>query len=136
MPELLYAVTKFAAYCLWCWAGLRLLAPASASAVRSLKFGTLRWLLGLAFGVAAAIALGSVSRESVATLYFGVYAPLRVVEWLIMAAVMRSEGRASDVVRSPRAWLWIAGGVAVSFASDLASPEGMAGRFCVGRCLC
>jgi len=111
-------------------------APAATSAARAVKYGALRWLLGLAFGVAAAIALGSVSRESVATLYFGVYAPLRVIEWLIMASVMRSAGRAADVLRNPRAWFWILGGIAVSFASDLASPEGMAGRFCVGRCLC
>jgi len=136
MSELVYAVAKFVAYCLWCWVGLRLLAPASASLSRSIKFGALRWLLGLAFGIVAAIAMGSVSRESVATLYFGVYAPLRAVEWLIMAGVMRSEGRFSDATRSPRVWLWIAGGIVVSFASDLASPEGMAGRFCVGRCLC
>ena len=136
MPELLYAVAKFVAYSVWCWIGLRVLAPGLATTVRGLKFGALRWLLGLGFGIAAAIALGSVSRESVGTLYFSVYAPLRVVEWLIMAVVMRSEGRASDVLRRPGAWLWIAGGIAVSFASDLASPEGMAGRFCVGRCLC
>jgi hypothetical protein len=45
-------------------------------------------------------------------------------------------GLAFGVVRGPRTWLWILGGIVVSFASDLLSPEGMAGRFCVGRCLC
>ena len=136
MPELFYALTKFVAYCVWCWIGLRAFASAPASLARSLKYGALRWLLGLAFGVAAAIALGSVSRESVATLYFSVYAPLRVVEWLIMAIVMQRERQAGAAPRSPRVWLWILGGIVVSFGSDLASPEGMAGRFCVGRCLC
>src|SRR5262245_39714777 len=132
----LYAVAKFVAYCVWCWAGLRVLTRSPASFPRSVKYGALRWLLGLAFGVAAAIALGSVSRESVASLYFGVYTPLRVVEWLIMAIVMPREGSMAATLSSPRAWLWILGGIVVSFGSDALSPEGMAGRFCVGRCLC
>jgi hypothetical protein len=136
LPELLYAVAKYVAYCVWCGVGLWLFAPGLLSAPRSLKFGALRWLLGLGFGIAAGVALGSVSRESVAMLYFSVYVPLRVVEWTIMAVVMRSSGGAADVLRNPRVWLWIVGGIVVSFASDLASPEGMAGRFCVGRCLC
>jgi hypothetical protein len=136
MPELVYAVTKFFAYALWCWIGLRLFAPAHASLPRSLKYGALRWLIGLVFGIAAGIALGSVSRESVTRLYFSVYTPLRVAEWLIMAIVMSRERSLAPALRSPRVWLWILGGIAVSFASDLASPEGMAGRFCVGRCLC
>jgi hypothetical protein len=132
----LYAAAKFVAYSLWCWVGLRLPAPAHASVGRSLKYGAFRWLLGLAFGVAAGIAIGSVSRESVASLYFSVYTPLRVVEWLIMAIAMPHDSSVSSAVRSPRTWLWILGGIVVSFASDLLSPEGMAGRFCVGRCLC
>jgi hypothetical protein len=132
----LYAAAKFVAYCLWCWLGLRAFAPAFASFVRSLKYGAFRWLLGLAFGIVAGIALGSVSRESVARLYFSVYMPLRVVEWLIMAIAMQPDRSAVSALRSPGVWLWIAGGIVVSFASDLASPEGMAGRFCVGRCLC
>lgn len=94
------------------------------------------WLLGLTFGAIAGIALGSVSRESVARLYVSVYAPLRVVEWLIMAIAMQREHSVTSALRSPRVWLWVLGGIAVSFVSDLASPEGMAGRFCVGRCLC
>jgi hypothetical protein len=136
MPEFVYAVTKFFAYSLWCWLGLRMSAPAYATLQRSLKYGALRWLIGLGFGIAAGIALGSVSRESVTRLYFSVYAPLRVAEWLIMTILM-SRGRSmASALRSPGVWLWIVGGIAVSFASDLASPEGMAGRFCVGRCLC
>jgi len=31
---------------------------------------------------------------------------------------------------------WCAGGILVSFVADFASPEGVAGHFCVGRCLC
>ena len=128
-----YAAAKFAAYCVWCLAGLRILAPARATLRGSLKYGSLRWLLGLGFGITAAIALGPISPDSVARLYFSVYAPLRIVEWTIMAIAMQHE-RAT--LRSSRVWLWVLGGIVVSFASDLASPEGMVGRFCVGRCLC
>jgi hypothetical protein len=134
---LLYAVVKFIAYCLWCLLGLRLLAPAHTGLVSSVKYGSLRWLLGLGFGLLAATALGSISRESVAILYWSVYAPLRVVEWAIMAFLLRRLSSPLIVPgHSPRIWLWVAGGILVSFASDFASPEGMAGRFCVGRCLC
>ena len=134
---LVYALTKFVAYCLWCWLGLRLLDPVQVTLLRALKFGGLRWLLGLAFGVMAAIALGSVPSESVVRLYFGVYVPLRVVEWSIITFLIRRPvyGQASSG-RSPMRWLWVLGGIGVSFVTDLVSPEGMAGRFCVGRCLC
>ena len=134
---LLYAVAKFLAYCAWCLVGLRLLAPAHATFTSSVTYGAIRWFLGLGFGLAAAIALGSVSRESVGVLYVGVYAPLRVVEWTIMAILIqrRSTGGAAALL-APRLWLWVLGGIVVSFVTDFASPEGMAGRFCVGRCLC
>jgi len=32
--------------------------------------------------------------------------------------------------------LWCAGGIIVSFLTDLLSPDGVQGRFCIGRCLC
>jgi hypothetical protein len=134
---LFYALVKFFSYSLWCLLGLYLLAPSRVSPWRALGYGALRWLLGLFFGVVVAIALGSVSSESVGALYFGVYVPLRVIEWAIMAYLIH---QGFSVWRSParnaRVWLWVLGGIIVSFASDLASPEGMAGRFCVGRCLC
>jgi hypothetical protein len=129
-----YAVTKFAAYCLWCWLGVRLLTAVPATAGSAIKLGAIRWMLGLAFGVAAGIAIGSIPVESVASLYFATYIPLRLVEWSIMAALVGGAPR--GVPTSVTTWWWLLGGVAVSFASDLASPEGMAGRFCVGRCLC
>lgn len=133
---LLYALAKFVVYAAWCFYGLRLFA-ARPSLVGALKFGAVRWLLGLFFGVAAALGLGSVPAQSVAVLYVGVYVPLRVIEWLILAVLLaRGVSGVHSLIRSPKTWLWVAGGIAVSFASDLASPDGMAGRFCVGRCLC
>ena len=134
---LVYALTKFVAYCMWCLLGLRLLDPAQVTFRRVLKFGALRWLLGLAFGVMAAIALGSVASESVVRLYFEVYVPLRVVEWSIMVFLIHRAVRSQpSSARGAMTWLWVLGGIGISFATDLASPEGMAGRFCVGRCLC
>src|SRR5262245_23575269 len=101
------------------------------------RFGAVRWLLGLAFGLAAAFGLGSVSPQSVTRLYFGVYVLLRVAEWSIMVTLFAlGEPAPCTLTRRSKTWLWVLGGIAVSFASDLASPEGMAGRFCVGRCLC
>lgn len=133
---LLYALIKFVAYAVWCFYGLHLFAV-RASLLGALKFGAARWLLGLFFGFAAAIALGSVSAQSVAVVYFSVYIPLRVIEWLIMVALLsRGVSSLHSWIRYPKTWLWVLGGIAVSFASDLMSPEGMAGRFCVGRCLC
>jgi hypothetical protein len=133
---LLYAVIKFVAYVLWCLVGLYIFRrrPSVAGAI---KFGFIRWLLGLVLGIAAAFALGSVAQDDVALLYFGVYIPLRIVEWSIMVALIDKRQPVIQTFRSsPRAWLWILGGIVVSFASDLASPAGMDGRFCVGRCLC
>ena len=133
---IIYAVVKFVAYSLWCWFGLYLFAVGPGW-VRALKFGAARWLLGLVFGLIVAIGLGSVSKEDIAKLYFSIYLPLRVIEWSIMAAMLtRGQPERGALLLVPKVWGWILGGIAVSFFSDLASPEGMAGRFCVGRCLC
>lgn len=133
---LLYAVAKFVAYAVWCFFGLYLFA-ARSSLVGALKFGAVRWLLGLAFGLLAAVGLGSVSAQSVSALYVGVYVPLRVIERSIMVRLVAGgEPAPRTLIRNPKTWVWVLGGIAVSFTSDLASPEGMAGRFCVGRCLC
>lgn len=136
LTMLIYALAKFIAYSAWCFLGIYLFTD-RVSFLDALKFGSLRWLLGLIFGLIAAIFLGSVSSESVTALYFGVYVPLRIIEWSIMVVLMvRSGPPLSSIARSYKSWVWVVGGVIVSFASDLASPEGMAGRFCVGRCLC
>lgn len=133
---LIYALTKYAAYTAWCWLGLYLL-TARGAILPALGYGALRWLLGLVFGVFAALGLGSIDAASVAMLYVAVYVPLRIVEWALIVVLM---SRGSGVVRSAgwyaKALFWIVGGIAVSFATDLTSPEGLAGKFCVGRCLC
>ncbi|MDR2789781.1 MAG: hypothetical protein LBB59_02245 [Campylobacteraceae bacterium] len=128
---LLYAVTKFVVYILWCLLGQYLFTRPSFGG--AIAYGAVRWILGFVFGVGAALALGSVSQENVTELYFGIYIPLRVIEWSIMVCLI---GNFKTLRANPKAWLWILGGIAVSFASDFMSPDGMEGRFCVGRCLC
>jgi hypothetical protein len=58
---------------------------------------------------------------------------VRMAEWFILAVIM---GRKSDNQTSLKSLMWCLGGIVVSFAADFASPEGVAGHFCVGRCLC
>lgn len=89
------------------------------------------------FGIVVFFAVGSINLEAAARTYFLVYPPVRAVEWGIMAVVLAS--RASQMSLSiPMRWLvvWCVGGMLVSFLTDLLPPEGLQGRFCVGRCLC
>ena len=44
--------------------------------------------------------------------------------------------RAQAGVPLQRKVAWVLGGIVVSFATDAVSPDGLAGGFCVGRCLC
>jgi hypothetical protein len=58
---------------------------------------------------------------------------VRLLEWFILAWLIL---RHSANKLSKTTWLWCLGGIIVSFAADLASPAGLEGHFCVGRCLC
>jgi hypothetical protein len=128
-----YAIVKYLLYSLWCYVGLRMLAAHSATWRSALGFGALRWLLGLVLGLIVFLAVGSVNRSSLAVLYFAIYTPLRVFEWTVMTWLMLRH-QAGVPIRARLAW--VLGGIVVSFATDAVSPDGLAGRFCVGRCLC
>jgi hypothetical protein len=134
MGYVVYALTKFAAYAAWCGVGLVLVPDGTATAAAAARFGLVRWCIGLAFGVVIFFVVGSISADAAARTYVTVYSPVRAVEWGIMAFVIRGGG--SRPMTPGRAALWCFGGILVSFASDLLSPDGLAGRFCVGRCLC
>ena len=130
---IVYAVAKYLVYSLWCYVGLRTLAGQMTSLRHALGFGAIRWLLGLVLGLLVFIAVSSVDRTSVAVLYFAIYTPLRVLEWTVMTWLMlRQHPQASARARLA----WVFGGIVVSFMTDAVSPDGLAGRFCVGRCLC
>jgi hypothetical protein len=132
MAYLLYVAVKLVVYIAWCWVGLRLWRIASASFGQAAILGILRLAIGVAFGVAIFLS-GPIQPEHLVWKYIGIYAPVRMVEWLILALII---GRVAGVQKPFSSILWCLGGIVVSFAADFASPEGVAGHFCVGRCLC
>ena len=132
-----YAVAKYLAYSMWCYVGLRLVQPVAANLVTAGRFGATRWLIGLAFGIAVFFLVGPINEPDAARTYFLVYTPVRAVEWTMMAFLINNKvierSRSVTTMSLP---LWCAGGMLVSFLTDLLSPEGLQGRFCIGRCLC
>jgi hypothetical protein len=134
---LVYAVTKFLAYSAWCYVAMRLVQHSTASVASSMRLGAARWLIGLFFGVGVFFSIGSIDAEAAARTYVLVYSPIRAVEWGIMAFVIaRRASQPSLSNPTLRLSAWCVGGMLVSFLTDLVSPEGLQGRFCVGRCLC
>ena len=134
---LLYAVTKMVVYVLWCWAGIYFLANKTPRMSTAVGLGAIRWPVGLFFGVVIFLSFPLSSTASAAGTYVAIYTPVRILEWGILLFLICSW--LTDKPRGLSIWRsisWIGGGVVVSFLSDLLSPEGLAGRFCVGRCLC
>lgn len=132
MQYLIYVLIKFAFYTSWCWTGLRLWQSNSPRWRKATAFGLLRLAIGVVFGVAIFISIPA-QPDDVLWKYLSIYSPIRLVEWLIIAWIL--------VRKSPNRNLatilgWCAGGIVVSFVADFASPEGVAGHFCIGRCLC
>lgn len=132
MAYLFYIAVKLISYLAWCWVALRLWRAGSTSLIKAAGFGILRLAIGVAFGVVIFFAV-STQPENVMWKYVAIYAPVRMVEWFVMVLII---GRTSDNQTTLNSILWCLGGIVVSFAADLASPEGVAGHFCVGRCLC
>jgi hypothetical protein len=132
MEYLLYVAVKLVSYSAWCWVGLRWLRP-SASLRAAFGYGLLRLFVGVVFGAFIFFAYQP-SPENLALKYVAIYAPVRLVEWAIMVAIFSI--RSGPDTCSGKAALWCLGGILVSFAADLASPEGISGHFCIGRCLC
>ena len=132
MEYVLYVSVKLITYIGWCWLALRLWRSSLATLTRAVMFGMLRLIIGIAFGVAIFLS-GPVEPEHLAFKYVAIYAPVRMVEWSILAWII---GRNSDNQTRLNWMLWCLGGILVSFLADFASPEGVEGHFCVGRCLC
>jgi hypothetical protein len=132
MIYLLYVAVKLLAYSAWCWVGLRWLRN-SGSISAAAGYGIVRLFVGIVFGVVIFFSYQPPANNLLAP-YIGIYAPVRLLEWLIIAGVFAMKS-ATPMPRG-KALLWCLGGILVSFAADLASPEGVAGHFCIGRCLC
>ena len=133
MSYLLYVVVKFLCYTAWCWLGLWLRHRDGATFLRASGFGLFRLGIGIVAGLSIFF-LATVRPEEVLWKYLEIYAPVRLVEWFIIVWVVR--WKLNLTIATPGSLLWCIGGILVSFASDLASPEGLEGHFCIGRCLC
>lgn len=132
MAYLIYVLIKLAFYTGWCWVGLRLWQPNASRWGRASAFGVLRLLIGVLFGVTIFF-VTPVQPQDVLWKYLAIYSPVRLVEWLILAWILRRNSPRKNLIETLG---WCAGGIVVSFVADFASPEGVAGHFCVGRCLC
>jgi hypothetical protein len=131
---LLYVAAKLATYSAWSWVGLRLLEPRAANLRRAIGYGVVRLAIGIGFGILVFIFYPT-DNEKLFAKYLAIYIPIRFVEWGLLAMlILRIQGVQQR--RWGRILAWIAGGILASFAADLLSPEGLAGHFCVGRCLC
>lgn len=131
MAYIIYVLIKFAAYTAWCWFALRLWRP-TRSWSKATILGLLRLAIGVVFGVAIFIAVPT-QPDDVLWKYLAIYTPVRLVEWSILAWIIL---QSAESKRFSSALFWCLGGIVVSFLADFASPEGVAGHFCVGRCLC
>jgi hypothetical protein len=132
MQYLIYILIKLAFYTAWCWVGLRLWQPSSSRWRKATGFGILRLAIGVFFGVAIFITIPA-QQDNVLWKYLSIYTPVRLIEWLIVASILRHRSENQNLAAT---LLWCAGGIVVSFVADFASPEGVAGHFCIGRCLC
>lgn len=136
----LYVILKFAAYTGWCALGIYLFRRA-VTVSSSLRFGLLRLGIGIAFGVSIFFVGGMMHLNPPVhpfVVYIAVYAPVRVVEWLIVWAILSRpvRQRASSTIAM---FSWILGGVFVSFLADipmLLTYEGAKQFLPVGRFLC
>jgi len=133
MSYLFYVIVKFLCYSTWCWFGLWLWRQDAATFLRASGFGLLRLGIGIVAGFSIFF-LANVRPEEVLWKYLEIYAPVRLMEWFILVWVIRR--KSAPTLATSGSLLWCVGGILVSFASDLASPEGVAGHFCIGRCLC
>ncbi len=112
----IYFAVKYAGYIAWCTVGDRLLDPAqSKRAQLGLMWGTMRFAIGLAAGLAVRVASYRMTYHQIHSLpiYFAIFIPIALIEWTLIDVMMRNgKFRARDAV-------WIAIGIAVTLAADL-----------------
>jgi hypothetical protein len=138
----LYVAVKYACYSLWCYYGLRLLRE-TRSAKSAAGFGFFRLLLGVVFGVGIFL-IGGILHLNVpahpVAMYLSIYAPVRYLEWSILAGLLLSGKNMARSFFDRTTQLWILGGIAVSHLADLPiiffAYQGAKGFLPVGRFLC
>jgi hypothetical protein len=141
-----YLLIKLIACCPWCYLGLRLFRPQQTQSVgQALRFGIIRLLLGLFFGLVifflAAFwghAFGTGLPQNILT-YLGAYVPVRWIEWTIMAALL-TPGLLGAPHWFPgngnRDRLWRLGGIITSCVADIPFIAAFDGPVPAGRFLC
>lgn len=138
----IYVIVKCLAYSGWCYYGLRSLRN-RASIGSALSFGFVRLGLGILFGIGIFFVGASLHLNAPAhpwLLYVSIYAPVRYVEWSILAALLGSRGREVYRIGDGVTQRWIVGGIVVSHLADLPmilfSYAGATSFLPVGRFLC
>ena len=139
-----YVGLKFLAYVMWCYVGVGLLRYERTFRA-ALGYGALRLAIGVFFGIGVFLVGGiahlEVSRYPV-LMYLEIYAPVRWIEWGILAALLRRQdaGFVPFLIGGDnKARLWRFGGIVVSMFADLPvllSSPGAKGMLPVGRFLC
>ncbi len=137
-----YVIVKYLSYLAWCYYGLKLL-RGQASIGTVVAFGSARLGLGIVFGVAIFFA-GAFLHLAVPAhpwlMYLAVYAPVRYVEWTVLAALLTSGADTARRVGDGVSQRWIVGGIVISHLADLPlilfTYEGAKGFLPVGRFLC
>lgn len=131
----IYIIAKLLGYSFWSFIGLKLWGQTQGykTILASFKFGFIRMLIGILFGFMIFI-FYKTDNANLAFKYFIIYFPIRIIEWGILYKLISKSLQTPQ--KSNQIWLWIIGGILVSFAIDFLSPEGVKGHFCVGRCLC
>jgi hypothetical protein len=138
----IYVAVKYIAYSAWCYYGLRRLR--NQTSIRSAAgFGLARLGLGIAFGMGIFLA-GAFLHLNVPAhpwlLYVSIYAPVRYIEWSILATLLVSGANSAHRIAEGVTQRWIVNGIVVSHLADLPlilfTYEGAKSFLPVGRFLC
>ena len=137
-----YVLGKYLAYSIWCYLGLRWLRD-TRSIGTGVAFGSVRLGLGLIFGISIFVIGGMLHLNAPANSWFAylaVYAPVRYIEWSILAALLGTKGGQVFQITGAATQRWIVGGIIVSHLADLPliffGGEGPKAFLPVGRFLC
>jgi len=142
---LIYISVKYLTYTGWCYLGIGVVGGRQPRLVPALGWGLLRLLIGVFFGVGIFLIGGVLHRNAPQhpwLSYFEIYAPVRWIEWSIMAMVLSTAPKSFGgflLGTDGRSRLWRLGGTAVSHLADIPlilSAGKVTEMLPVGRFLC